>query len=58
MIRHTWARKEIKACGAEHIIIDLSEWEAAFFKKNGYSICSTYKDCPGGHEGYVMYKNI
>ncbi len=50
------AERELREKGAYVILVWPFDWEAAFFEKNGFIVCSATEDCPDGHKFYGMKK--
>lgn len=52
------AERELKEKGAYVILIWLFDWQAAFFEKRGFTVCTVTEDCPKGHRYYGMKKHL
>ena len=53
------AELEAKEQGAYFALAEgLLDWQAGFFKKNGYSVVSMLEDCPKGHCMYTLEKRF
>ena len=50
--------REMKENGAKLVLVDPSDWQDAFFRKNGYEVYSTQEDCPKGHLEFVLGKRL
>ena len=51
--------REGKEIGAYFAFIELSaDWNAAFFRKNGYAEAGSWEDVPKGHVTYVMKRRF
>ena len=50
---------EAKGHGAYFALAEgLFDWQADFFKKNGYTAVGTWEDCPKGHRMYTLEKRF
>ena len=49
---------EAKKRGAYLVLAIVNDWQTAFLKKNGYSVCSATPDYPKGHCLYGMQKRL
>ena len=53
------AEREAKEHGAYFALAEgLFDWQADFFKKNGYAVVGTLNDCPKGHCMYILEKRF
>jgi GNAT superfamily N-acetyltransferase len=50
--------QEAKKKGAYLVLANVNDWQTAFLKKNGYSVCSATPDYPKGHCYYTMQKRL
>ena len=50
--------RELKKKGADVMLVWTSEYQADFFVKQGFTVCTVAEDCPKGHCYYCMKKVI
>lgn len=51
--------REAKENGADTMFIEAYDWDADFYKKNGYeTVTGVLEDYPKGHTMYCMQKDI
>ena len=48
--------RELKEKGAYIALVSAYDWQANFFRKNGYTVYGTIEDCPKGHCKYLLQK--
>lgn len=50
--------REAREKGAYVMLVWLLDWQAPFFEKHGYTVCTAIDDCPKGHRFYTMRKDF
>ena len=50
------AEREAKKKGAYVMLMDVFDWNVAFYKKNGYEVTGVLEDFPTGHRMYLAQK--
>ena len=48
--------KELKDKGAYNVLLSATDWQADFFRKNGYTEYGKVEDCPKGYNEYQLQK--
>ena len=56
LLRET--EREFRENGAYFVLISASDWQAEFFKKFGYTVCTAIEDYPKGHFCYRLRKDF